>query len=278
VALESRPAGEAGWTALGAVSAGPDGAFSFAAVPSVTTDYRVVFAGDDTHAAAAVELQVLVRPRVSVRFPTGLWLGETGRIRGSVAPAHPAGTTVLIEHRVDGVWTPLTSATLDGDSRFSLPWTPSSFGFYRLRARLEADADHASGTSVSVRVVVNRPNQHNVPYKYAHYIVIVVHEYRLYYYEHGAKVRTFRVALGRPGYPTPIGLYRIYHKALWPGGALGARVMYYLRSIAIHGTNEPWLLSRFPRPFSHGCARMYNRDVVWLYERCPWGTPVRNLL
>jgi lipoprotein-anchoring transpeptidase ErfK/SrfK len=86
------------------------------------------------------------------------------------------------------------------------------------------------------------------------------------------------VALGRPGYRTPIGRFHISVKRRPGGGALGACVMYYHQpgGIAIHGTNEPWLLRRFPRPFSHGCARMYNAQALWLYARCPSGTPVRN--
>jgi lipoprotein-anchoring transpeptidase ErfK/SrfK len=119
-----------------------------------------------------------------------------------------------------------------------------------------------------------------VPLQYAHYIVIVVHEYKLYYYEHGVLVRSFIVALGRPGYPTPLGYFHIYAKRKPAGGALGACAMYYYHqgAIAIHGTNEPWLLSRpVPRNFSHGCARMHNRDVLWLYARVPVGTKVHNL-
>ena len=42
--------------------------------------------------------------------------------------------------------------------------------------------------------------------------MIVVHEYKLYYYEHGKNVRAFTVALGRPGYRTPIGRFHIYGK------------------------------------------------------------------
>ena len=127
---------------------------------------------------------------------------------------------------------------------------------------------------------MNRPNAHRVPMRYAHYIVIVRHEYRLYYYEHGALVRAFNVALGRPGYRTPLGYFRIYGKRKPAGGALGACAMFYRRAggIAIHGTNEPWLLSRpTPRDFSHGCARMYNSQVLWLYARTPRGTQVHNL-
>ncbi len=247
--------------------------------PSVNTDYRVVFAGDDTHEAAAADVSLRVRPRVTTSFPASLWLGGSVLLRGAVDPAHP-GATVSIERRVAGVWQALTTATLGADSRFALSWTPDAFGYFRLRARMEADTEHDAGFSTSEQVIVNRPNAHRVPYKYAHYIVIVRHEYRLYYYEHGALVRGFNVALGRPGYRTPLGYYHVYGKRKPAGGALGACAMFYRRlgGIAIHGTNEPWLLSRpAPRAFSHGCARMYNSQVLWLYGRVPAGTHVHNL-
>jgi lipoprotein-anchoring transpeptidase ErfK/SrfK len=187
---------------------------------------------------------------------------------------------VIIDRRVSGAWQPFLTATLDADSRFALPWKPGEFGFYRLRARMEADTEHATGTARSELVIVNRPNAHKVPMRYAHYIVIVRHEYRLYYYEHGAVVRAFNVALGRPGYRTPLGYYRVYGKRKPAGGALGACAMFYRRQggIAIHGTNEPWLIRRpIPRAFSHGCARMLNGQVLWLYDRVPVGTRIHNL-
>src|SRR4029079_12058424 len=40
---------------------------------------------------------------------------------------------------------------------------------------------------------------------------------------------------------------------------------------AIHGTNNPGSVGRF---VSHGCFRMYNNDVMDLYNRVSWGTPV----
>jgi lipoprotein-anchoring transpeptidase ErfK/SrfK len=119
-----------------------------------------------------------------------------------------------------------------------------------------------------------------VPLQYDHYIVIVRHEYRLYYYENGALVRGFDVALGKPGWRTPLGHFRIYGKRKPAGGALGACAMFYRHKggIAIHGTNQPRLVRRpAPRAYSHGCARMLNRHVLWLYERVPVGTRVHNL-
>ncbi len=40
---------------------------------------------------------------------------------------------------------------------------------------------------------------------------------------------------------------------------------------AIHGTNNPGSIGRF---VSHGCIRMYNSDVMDLYNRVSLGTPV----
>lgn len=267
------------WTPAGSTTARANGTYRFSVAPSVSTDYQVRFADDGTYAAAETDAGLLVRPRVTTNFPASLWLGARVFLRGAVAPAHP-GASVAIERRVAGVWQPFLTVALNQDSRFALSWTPVTFGYYRLRARVEADADHGSGVSAAELVIVNRPNAHRVPLRYAHYIVIVRHEYRLYYYERGVLVRGFDVALGRPGYRTPLGYFHIYGKRKPAGGALGACAMFYRRQggIAIHGTNQPYLLRRpVPRDFSHGCARMFNRQVLWLYARVPVGTHVHNL-
>jgi lipoprotein-anchoring transpeptidase ErfK/SrfK len=214
---------------------------------------------------------------VTLQAPGSLWLGDTVTLRVTVEPAIPGGA-VVVESEVDGAWAPVAGGSLNAASRLSVAWAPDTYGFFRLRARLEAGADHGAGVSATRRVVVNRPNRHDVPYRFDHYIVIVVHEYRLYYYEHGTLRRSFNVALGRPGYPTPIGYFRIRAKRRPGGGALGACVMYYHNSIAIHGTDQSYLLNDpLPRNYSHGCARMYNRQALWLYYHCPRGTTVHNI-
>jgi lipoprotein-anchoring transpeptidase ErfK/SrfK len=278
--LLERPAGSADWAAAGlTATSGADGAYRFDIAPSVSADYRVEFAGDGAHSAAQADVHVTVRPKITLVDPADPWLGDTAVLKGLVAPARP-GATVTIERRTDTGWEPVVSGALDSGSRYGIHWTPAEFGRYRLRARIDADAGYEAGASASRRVVVNRPNAHHVPLQYPHYIVIVRHKYKLYYYEHGVLVRDFIVALGRPGYRTPLGYFHIYAKRKPAGGALGACAMYYRHqgAIAIHGTNEPWLLSRpVPRDFSHGCARMHNHDVLWLYARVPVGTKVHNL-
>ncbi len=61
-----------------------------------------------------------------------------------------------------------------------------------------------------------------------------------------------------------------------PGGhplnPLGVRAMYLGNSTyRIHGTDAPWTVGQ---EVSHGCVRMYNSDVVDLYERVRVGTRV----
>ena len=245
--------------ALAGAFAGPAVANTSAPTPSPTPPHVVV-------------------PHVRLHVPGGLWAGKEVTLGVAVDPALP-GETVAVEVLRGDVWTVEATGTLDAASRAGLSWRPPTYGPVTLRASIGEGEGHSAAVSAADEVIVNRPNRHDVPYRFAHYIVIVVHEYRLYYYEHGKMVRAFDVALGRPGFRTPLGTFHIYGKRKPAGGALGSCAMFYRRrgGIAIHGTNEPRLLRRFPRPFSHGCARMYNSEALWLYERVPRGTTVHNL-
>lgn len=69
----------------------------------------------------------------------------------------------------------------------------------------------------------------------------------------------------------------------WAGGMaggienpLGARALYLYSNGAdtmyrIHGTTEPWSIGQ---SVSSGCIRMFNQDVIDLYNRVPVGSPV----
>ncbi|WP_445501735.1 L,D-transpeptidase [Microvirga sp. G4-2] len=64
-----------------------------------------------------------------------------------------------------------------------------------------------------------------------------------------------------------------------PGGIenpLGARALYLYNNgvdtmYRIHGTTEPWSIGQ---SVSSGCIRMFNQDVIDLYNRVPVGSPV----
>ena len=96
-------------------------------------------------------------------------------------------------------------------------------------------------------------------------------------------VRSFRVAVGKPGAPTPRG--RFYLSAAWrPAEPLygrwaietsaGASITDWPGGgvIGIHGTNQPWLIAQ---AVSHGCIRMRNADILRLRRWAKPGTRLR---
>ena len=127
------------------------------------------------------------------------------------------------------------------------------------------------------RVQVVKPNPYHVPVDAKGIIVVDISQYRLHFFSYGRELRSFPCVTGRPSLPTPLGHFKIYARGMWPGGPYGARIMSYHPPCAIHGTNEPWLLKRFPRNFSHGCTRLANANAIWLYDHAPLGTPVWNV-
>lgn len=86
--------------------------------------------------------------------------------------------------------------------------------------------------------------------------------------------KVFPVAIGRSSTPTPIGNFKVVHKAVNWGTGFGTRWMglnVHWGKYGIHGTNKPWSIGRMS---SHGCIRMRNSDVEQLYSWVKHGTEV----
>jgi L,D-transpeptidase ErfK/SrfK len=137
------------------------------------------------------------------------------------------------------------------------------------------------------------------PYIYENRIIINLAELRLYYFftiGNAGYVRTFPLGIGRQGWNTPAGTYKITAKVkdpVWkvpdsikeekpelpdfvvqgPENPLGA---YWLQLSAdgygIHGTNRPYGIGR---RVSHGCIRLYPEDIEVLFKLVKTGTEVR---
>jgi lipoprotein-anchoring transpeptidase ErfK/SrfK len=124
-------------------------------------------------------------------------------------------------------------------------------------------------------------------------IVVKTQERRLYYVLRGRRALRFPVAVGRPGMQWS-GVTRVGDKFVEPAwraprsinhGVLGpvipggsprnpmgvAALTLHGTDYAIHGTNNPASIGRF---ISHGCIRMYNRDISKLFPLVSVGTPV----
>ena len=110
---------------------------------------------------------------------------------------------------------------------------------------------------------------------------------RFEFWDGSRLARSGKVAVGKPGAETPLGLFYVtdkfnpsidpdwailgayafetsaYSKLTdWPGGGI----------VGVHGTPWPNLLGQ---AVSHGCIRLDNRDVDFLRNRVPLGTPVK---
>lgn len=116
---------------------------------------------------------------------------------------------------------------------------------------------------------------------------------RLMLYDGGTLRKTYRVAVGTPGFPTPRGTWKIVQKRYlpswgnpgseWaknmpetippgPNNPLGTRALNLDASgIRIHGTSNN---ASIGTAASHGCMRMHRWDIEDLYPRVEVGTPV----
>ena len=277
VQLSRLRVGETEPTPIGPLVTGAGGVAVYRVTPSVATTYRVDYAGDgQSWLPASAEVTVQVRPRVSFSVAARVYRGRNVALAVTVRPLH-AGAAVALQRWSDGAWTAWKTLTLGADSRARTNWRPDNEGLSRLRAVLPADAEHLEGASPVHRVQVVKPNPYDVPLSAKGIVVVDISQYTLRFYSYGRLLKTFPCVTGRPGLPTPIGHFKIYARGMWPGGPYGSRIMSYHPPCAIHGTNEPQLLSRFPRNFSHGCTRLHNSHAIWLYDHAPLGTPVWNV-
>ncbi|MCJ8013846.1 L,D-transpeptidase family protein [Paenibacillus sp. KQZ6P-2] len=113
-----------------------------------------------------------------------------------------------------------------------------------------------------------------VTYESVYSIDVFPAEHKLIVWKQGKKIKTYRVAVGNPSTPTPVGEYIITYKGKNWGPSFGPRWLGLNVSwgnYGIHGTNRPYSIGQHQ---SHGCIRMFNMDVLELYEMIPLGTKV----
>jgi lipoprotein-anchoring transpeptidase ErfK/SrfK len=115
-------------------------------------------------------------------------------------------------------------------------------------------------------------------------------EARVYSYWGEELIADYPVAVGQPGWETPIGTFKVLHKQInptWkqpitgklfptgPNNPLGDRWIGFWsdahHQIGFHGTNKEDLVGQ---AVSHGCLRMRNADIRALYKQVSIGTPV----
>lgn len=105
-------------------------------------------------------------------------------------------------------------------------------------------------------------------------IVIDLARRTLTLYDGGRPLRRYPVAVGKADWASPVGEWHVERKARDWGGGFGSRWLGLdvpWGIYGIHGTNKGWSVGGAE---SHGCFRMFNRDVEELWDMVPQGTPV----
>jgi lipoprotein-anchoring transpeptidase ErfK/SrfK len=116
-------------------------------------------------------------------------------------------------------------------------------------------------------------------------IVVDLSERRVTLFRRGRPHLRARAAIGSRATPTPRGHFYVNQRLVpkdrlgpYGPGAIGISAFSNVLTgwtqggpIAIHGTNEPWLIGR---RVTNGCIRLHNRAVRRLFRETPAGTPV----
>jgi lipoprotein-anchoring transpeptidase ErfK/SrfK len=118
------------------------------------------------------------------------------------------------------------------------------------------------------------------------HIVIATGARRARVYRRGRRLETFRVVVGKPSTPTPLGEFFVEENIAEPRGVPGAPYALALSArsdvlqefdggpgqIALHGTAH--LRGRPGTAASHGCVRFTREAISWLAAVIPPGVPV----
>jgi lipoprotein-anchoring transpeptidase ErfK/SrfK len=106
----------------------------------------------------------------------------------------------------------------------------------------------------------------------AYRIIVDVSDRKLHLLDGDRVFRTWPIGIGTMLRHTPTGEFTIVNKVPNPGGPFGVYWMGLSKPhYGIHGTNNPSSIGKLS---SHGCIRMFNKDVVDLSKLVSIGTRV----
>lgn len=124
-------------------------------------------------------------------------------------------------------------------------------------------------------------------------VVINIPSRTLELYKNGNVFKTYPVGVGRAAFQTPLGKFKVISKVKNPGwenpykpsgsirinsgntSPLGTRWIGFKAhpkgEFGIHGTYQTYSVGKLS---SHGCVRMFNKDIEEIYRLVQFGTPV----
>jgi lipoprotein-anchoring transpeptidase ErfK/SrfK len=258
-------------------------------------------------ASVSVDVEAMLRVALAVsrhgNFLNRAWRDLTGRRTVVRVPLRVAFSGSAVAATVARLERALERPARDGRaivSATSLRVIPSRDGLAvradALRRTIGAALvrpEAARTIEVPTRTVRPKVTTGELAAQYGHFIGVSRRRFELRLFERLKLVKVYRISVGRIGYDTPAGLYRIKSKAenpswwvpnrAWAGALAGkvippgpenpikARWLGVYDGVGVHGTAEA---DSIGRRASRGCIRMRIPDVIELYERVPVGTPI----
>ena len=252
--------------------------------------------GARSDAAAAVEKALAASGDVSMFDKAQMrWLGDDLDFTEDVALRYPKkGVFAFVEGLASG----FDENPLDASIDYSSGWVeivPETIGRTvqtKKSGRNLLAALRAGESTSKLEVDINQPEVTEEDFDQI--LLLRQSDYTLYLYEDGKIAHEWPVAIGTSQYPTPTGEWTVIDKVMgptwtnpapdgWgadmpatippgPSNPLGLAAVYWDASgIRFHGTSDTGSIGTAA---SHGCVRMYNEDVLELYDLVEVGSPI----
>lgn len=252
--------------------------------------------GARSDAAAAVEKALAASGDVSMFDKAQMrWLGDDLDFTEDVALRYPKkGVFAFVEGLASG----FDENPLDASIDYSSGWVkivPETIGRTvqtKKSGRNLLAALRAGESTSKLEVDLNQPEVTEEDFDQI--LLLRQSDYTLYLYEDGKIAHEWPVAIGTSQYPTPTGQWTVIDKVMgptwtnpapdgWgsdmpatippgPSNPLGLAAVYWDASgIRFHGTSDTGSIGTAA---SHGCVRMYNEDVLELYDLVEVGSPI----
>ena len=241
-------------------------------------------------------------------LPPGAAFGQTSALAGSTAPGTPATATTSAQKPPappPPLVAPGAAALLGGPEPLQISGpqgaAPAALAVPLAAPTPAAPGVRAPGLPALAPASVEAPS--------AKALVLDRSRRLLTVFENGRPLRRFPVAVGMPGWETPVGTFRVLEKTInpvWehpqkgthtpsgPANPLGSRWIGFHQDCqgrrgwdgeqmldikgcvvtGFHGTPNRWTVGR---ALSHGCVRLHDEDVREVFDLVSLGTPVTVL-
>lgn len=237
-------------------------------IPATATTYiaRLLDARGVELAQARLTVQTQVQP-VQLHVSANQVFGT--QLRPLSLTAEAGEVTLLLDGQ------PIHRLQLTAPGTRLLPALPLPPGRHRLQASWKGDSGQSSTPAIQIFSFGVEPLDHD-------WLLADKYNFTLYWIRAGVLHRIYPVATGRPGLPTQPGFWLIGGKDVWfPESDWGSfRLRIYRENqyrshwsgYAVHGTNRP---ASIGTEASHGCLRLFNKDITELYQGTAIGMPLQ---